>query len=60
MDRKEFCSYVGNDEQVYGVRRLIIDEGNARGVAVYQVTTAGGLEFEVLPDTGLDIGHLRY
>ena len=60
MNRKEFCSYVGNDEQVYGVRRLIIDEGNARGVAVYQVTTAGGLEFEVLPDTGLDIGHLRY
>ena len=56
----EFRNYVGNDEQIYGVRRVILDEGNARGAALYQVTTAGGLEFDVLPDTGLDLGHVRF
>ena len=60
MEQREFQSYVGNDEQVYGVRRVILDEGNARGIAMYQVTTAGGLQLDILPDNGLDIGHLRY
>lgn len=60
MEQKKFYRYVGNSEQVYGVRRVILDEGNARGIALYQVTTAGGLELDILPDTGLDIGHLRY
>ena len=60
MEKEKFYRYVGNEDQVYGVRRVILDEGNARGVAVYQVRTAGGLEFDVLPDSGLDIGHLRY
>ncbi len=60
MERSELFRYIGNDEQLYGVRRVILDEGNARGNAVYQVRTAGGLDFEVLADRGLDIGHLRY
>ena len=60
MDSKKFCSYVGNSDQVYGVRRVILDEGNARGISLYQVTTAGGLELDILPDTGLDIGRLKY
>ena len=60
MDSKKFYGYSGNDEQVYSVRRMLLDEGNARGIAIYQVITAGGLELEILPDTGLDIGHLRY
>lgn len=60
MDNKELCAYAGNEEQVYGVRRVILDEGNARGISMYQVTTAGGLELDILPDTGLDMGHLRY
>ncbi|MBQ3402543.1 MAG: DUF4432 family protein [Synergistaceae bacterium] len=60
MERENFYRYVGNEDQVYGVRRVILDEGNARGAALYQVTTSGGLEFDILPDTGLDIGRLRY
>ena len=60
MDKKEFRAYAGNSDQVYGVRRVILDEGNARGISMYQVTTAGGLELDILPDTGLDMGHLRY
>lgn len=60
MDAKDFRAYVGNEEQVYGVRRVILDEGNARGIAMYQVTTAGGLELDILPDSALDIGRVRY
>ena len=60
MESTKFYRYVGNDEQVYGVRRVILDDGNARGVALYQVRTACGLELDILPDSGLDIGHLRY
>ena len=60
MEKKEFRAYVGNEDQVYGVRRVILDEGNARGIAMYQVTTAGGLELDILPDSGLDIGRVKY
>lgn len=60
MERKELYRYIGNSGQVYGVRRVILDEGNARGIALYQVKTSGGLELDILPDTGLDIGSLRY
>ncbi|MBR0256807.1 MAG: aldose 1-epimerase family protein [Synergistaceae bacterium] len=60
MDMKKFRAYVGNSEQVCGVRRVILDEGKARGISMYQVTTSGGLELDILPDSALDIGHLRY
>ncbi len=60
MMTKDFRAYVGNEEQVYGVRRVILDEGNAKGAALYQVTTAGGLELDILPDSGLDIGRVKY
>ena len=60
MEREKFYRYVGNSEQIYGIRRMILDEGSAKGITVYQVHTAGGLDFEILPDSGLDIGHLRY
>ena len=60
MEKEKFYRYVGNSGQVYGVRRVILDEGNARGIALYQVKTAGGLTLDILPDSGLDIGNLRY
>ena len=60
LRREELYRYVGNEEQLYSVRRVVIDEGTARGCALYQVTTAGGLEFDILPDSGLDIGRLKF
>ena len=60
MEREKLYRYVGNEAQLYGVRRVILDEGNARGIAIYQVTTAGGLELDILPDTGLDIGRVKF
>ena len=60
MERNKFYSYVGNEEQIYGVRRVTLDEGNAKGITIYQVTTAGGLELDILPDSGLDMGRLKF
>ena len=54
LERERLYRYVGNEEQLYGVRRVTLEEGNARGVELYQVSTAGGLEFDVIPDSGLD------
>lgn len=60
VEKERLYRYVGNEEQLYGVRRVTLEEGGARGAELYQVSTAGGLEFDVMPDSGLDIGRLRY
>ena len=51
---------VGSTDQLYSVTRVTVDEGKARGTAMYQVKTGGGLSYEVTADNGLDIGCLRY
>ncbi|MBQ7150924.1 MAG: aldose 1-epimerase family protein [Synergistaceae bacterium] len=60
LERENLFRCTGNDEQLYGIRRVVIDEGTAKGCTVYQVTTAGGLDFDILPDSGLDMGRLRF
>ncbi len=60
LNSKDLYRYTGNESQLFGVRRLIIDEGNARGAVIYNVTTAGGLDFDILADTGLDMGRLKF
>ena len=51
---------VGSPDQLYGVTRVTVDEGKARGAALYQVKTGGGLCYDVTADNGLDIGCLSY
>ncbi len=60
MKKELLYRYTGNEEQLYGVRRVTLEEGSARGASLYHVTTAGGLDFDVMPDSGLDLGRLRY
>ena len=60
MNKRELYSYTGNSDQLYGVRRLTLEEGSGKGITIYDVTTAGGLQFDVTADNGLDIGKLRY
>lgn len=52
--------YIGNPNQLAMLRRVVIAEGRAKGAEVIEIRTAGGLELDVLPDTGLDIGQVRY
>ena len=52
--------YIGNARQLFGVRRVIADEGRASGTHIIEVNTAGGLCLDVLPDAGLDLGQARF
>lgn len=52
--------YIGNPAQLVTLRRVSVAEGRARGTEIIEVKTAGGLELDVLPNVGLDIGQVRY
>ncbi len=52
--------YIGHPAQLCTLRRVTVAEGKARGAELIEVKTAGGLELDVLPDTGLDIGQCRF
>ena len=52
--------YIGNPAQLVRLRRVDIAEGRAKGCPVIETGTAAGLEIDVLPDTGLDLGQARY
>ena len=52
--------YIGHPGQLVTLRRMTVAEGKARGTEIIEVKTAGGLEADILPDTGLDIGQCRF
>lgn len=39
---------------------MTLNEGRAKGTEIIEVKTAGGLELDILPDAGLDIGQCSY
>ena len=52
--------YIGKPAQLVTLRRVEVKEGRARGTQIIEVRTAGGLELDILPDAGLDIGQCRF
>lgn len=52
--------YIGNPAQLVTLRKVTVSEGRAKGTEIIEVKTAGGLELDILPDAGLDIGQCRY
>ncbi len=52
--------YIGDPSQLASIRRVVLTEGKAKGIGIIEIRTAGGLELDILPDTGLDIGQCRY
>ncbi|HET7385292.1 MAG TPA: aldose 1-epimerase family protein [Nocardioidaceae bacterium] len=52
----EVLPRVGALDQVARIDSLVDTDGLARGMRRLRVITGGGLEFDVLPDRGLDIG----
>ncbi len=56
----ERSGYICHPGQLYSVRRVNITEGKAKGMSVIEINTADGLQLDILPDTGLDIGQVRY
>ena len=54
------AGYLCHPWQACTLRRVTLEDGKARGTQVIEVTTAGGLALDILPDAGLDIGQVRY
>ncbi len=52
--------YISHPAQLCTLRRVTVAEGKAKGTEMIEVKTAGGLELDVLPDGGLDIGQCRF
>lgn len=60
MDKLQKSGYLCNNQQMYTLRRVTVAEGKAKGTSIIEVSTAGGLQADILPDAGLDIGQVRY
>lgn len=58
--RDELRKRVGRMEQVGGIRRVTLADGNEAGVEAFDVRTGSGLDFTVLAGRGLDIGAATY
>ena len=60
MKELQKTGYICHPQQMYTVRRMTVAEGKAKGTEIIELCTAGGLQVDLLPDTGLDIGQVRY
>ncbi|MDC7237383.1 MAG: DUF4432 family protein [Sphaerochaetaceae bacterium] len=56
----EEMQYVGNINQLFSVREVVLVEGKSKGVRVIEVNNGSGLYFEINVDRGFDIPTLRY
>ena len=60
MEKLLKSGYLCHPRQAYTLRRVTVSEGRDRGVQVIEIDTAGGLHVDLLPDSGLDIGQVRF
>ena len=60
MEQLQKSGYLCHPQQMYTLRRVTVGEGKAKGTDIIEVCTAGGLQVDILPDAGLDIGQVRY
>lgn len=60
MKTLQKSGYICHPNQLYSVRRVTAAEGKAKGMEIIEVCTADGLQADIFPDTGLDIGQVRY
>ena len=58
--RKQLLKYVGNLSQLASVEQMTFDDGKRRGMRVFQVKNAAGLQYDVVPDKCMDIHSLSY
>ncbi len=58
--KEELRQRIGHESQLGGVRQLELTEGNQKDSKVIDFRTGSGLNFQVLPSRGLDIGIAEY
>ena len=52
-------NYISNESVLLDVRRMTVAEGRGKGVDLFRITNAAGLDFDVLIDRCMGIGSLR-
>ncbi len=60
LSKQEFLRYAGGVSQVGGIESGELSEGTSRGVRTVTVKTAGGLEYVIVPDCGMNIASCSY
>lgn len=60
MEQLQKSGYLCHPQQAYTLRRVTLSDGKGKGTSVIEICTAGGLQVDILPDSGLDIGQVRY
>lgn len=60
LSRRELLARVGHLNQLGGLRRVQALEGVEAGLEIIELRTGGGLEVEILPSRGLDLGAARF
>jgi hypothetical protein len=60
LKQYQLLERVGSLDQVGGVRRVTLAEGNEAGVEALEFRTGSGLDFTVLAGRGMDIGATTY
>ncbi len=60
FNKREMLRYVGDLNQVFGIKEYVLSGGKANGVRAFDVRNGSGLEFTVLADRGLDIAELSF
>ncbi|NLJ41289.1 MAG: aldose 1-epimerase family protein [Clostridiales bacterium] len=60
FSKREILKYVGDYNQILGIRDCTLNGGRAQGVRAMEIKNGSGLEFTVLPDRSMDISQLSY
>ncbi len=60
LNRSIVSDYIGNNSQIGGTQRLLVDEGKGKGTSIIRVRNGNGLDFSVIPDRSMDIFELHH
>ncbi len=60
MDKRQLLRYIGDCNQLFGIKEYTLSDGKAKGVKAFDVRNGSGLEFTVLADRCLDISSLAF
>lgn len=60
LRRDAIARFTGDPQALGGVRAVVLDNGQERGIRVLEFTTSGGLRFDVVVDRAMDIGRVEF
>lgn len=59
-NEKDLLRLTGSPEQLYSVKKYMLEDGKGKGSSIYQVITGGKLQFDLAVDNAMDLTNLSY